>query len=181
MTTVDSQRVQRVPADWPVVHLEAEPPPPCDLVVDGLVRHPRRLAFSGLAALGLETRAMPVHCVWGWSRPDAVWEGIGLDVVLDLVQPDGDFVVVGSASGTYSACLPIADAAAGFLAWTRDGEALTGEAGGPVRFLPPPVYWAYKGVKWVARLTVVDRFTAGFWESKVADPVGLIPPDVVLP
>jgi DMSO/TMAO reductase YedYZ molybdopterin-dependent catalytic subunit len=45
----------------------------------------------------------------------------------------------------------------------------------------PPDYWAYKGVKWVASITITDHFQAGFWESKVADPIGRIPPDVELP
>ena len=86
-----------------------------------------------------------------------------------------------AASDEYSACLPVDDAARGFLAWARDGEPLAAEEGGPLRFVPPPELWGYKGVKWAQRLSVGDRFVAGFWESRIGDPVGRIPEEVVLP
>lgn len=176
-------RVQRVPAAWPVLHLEPEPASAGHLVVDGGVRHPLTLSPSELRNLGAEVRRLPTHCVWGWSKPDATWHGLPLDTVLALAEPlaSGSHVVVASASGVYSSCLPVADAAAGLLAWGRDGEDLPVEAGGPLRFVGPPSHWAYKHVKWAARVTVVDRFSPGLWESKVADPIGRIPEDVVLP
>lgn len=181
MSEGSRRRVQRVPSEWPVLHLEAEVPAWDGLVVDGLVRHRLRLALADLMALGTERRAVPVHCVWGWSRPDAMWEGVGMGRVLELAQSLGSHVTVRSSSGDYSSCLPVGEAALGMLAWARDGEELSGEAGGPLRFLPPPHYWAYKGVKWAGRATVGNRFVPGFWESKVADPVGRIPDDVELP
>ena len=178
-----NQRVQRVPSDWPVVHLENAPPSWPGLVVDGLVRAPARYDdVDALAALGAEQRAIPLHCVWGWSRPDATWEGVPLSTLLEAAGVNGGtHVTFSSASGTYSSCLPVADAARGLLAWTRDGERLSPEAGGPLRFVTPPEYWAYKGVKWTARVSVTNRFLPGFWEARVADPVGRIPQAVVLP
>lgn len=175
-----TKRVQRIPEAWPVLHLENAVPRWDGLVVDGRVRHPHRLDAAALRALGAHERAIPVHCVWGWSRP-ATWTGVPMAAVLDAAGPLGGWVIVRAASGTYSSCLPVADAAAGFLAWARDGEDLADDAGGPVRFVPPPTYWAYKGVKWAARVTVGDRFVPGFWEIKVADPLGRIPDDVELP
>ena len=183
MTTPSThERVQRVPSDWPVVHLEGEPPAWPGLAVDGLVRAPAAYDLAALAALGAERRAIPLHCVWGWSRPDATWEGVAVSTLLEAVAVDGGtHVIFSSASGTYSSCLPLADAARGMLAWARDGQELSPEAGGPLRFVTPPEYWAYKGVKWTARMSVTNRFVPGFWEARVADPVGRIPPAVVLP
>lgn len=175
-----TRRVQRVPETWPVLHLETEVPAWRGVTVDGRVRHPARFDLDGLRAICAEERAIPVHCVWGWSRT-AAWTGVGLATLLDSAGPQGSWVTVRAASDTYSACLPLADAAEGFLAWARDGEDLTDEAGGPLRYLPPPGYWGYKGVKWAARVTVGDRFVPGFWETKVADPMGLIPDAVELP
>jgi DMSO/TMAO reductase YedYZ molybdopterin-dependent catalytic subunit len=179
---VTLRRVQRVPEAWPVVHLEAEPPQPAASVsVEGLVAQPVHLDRGSLEALGSQVQAVAVHCVWGWSRPDAVWEGVPLVAVLDLAVPLGSFVTIHSASGSYSSCLPLADAARGMLAWARDGEPLSADAGGPLRYVGPPDYWAYKHVKWACRITVGDRFVPGFWEAKVADPVGRIPEEVELP
>ena len=181
MTTSAGRRVQRVPETWPVLHLETTVPAWSTLAVDGLVRDPLQLDEAALAAFGQEERAVPVHCVWGWSRTDARWTGIALSQLLEAAGALGSWITVRSASGTYSSCLPRADAARGVLVWARDGEPLAPEAGGPVRYLAPPEYWAYKGVKWAARVTVGDRFVPGFWECKVADPMGRIPDDVELP
>ena len=175
-------RVQRVPEQWPIVHLESEIPEWEHLAVDGHVAHSRRLTIGDLGLLGVEEREIDVHCVWGWSRPAVRWTGVGVDRVLALAGVQGSHVTVQAASDEYSACLPVFDAARGFLAWARDGEPLVPEEGGPLRFVPPPELWGYKGVKWVQRLTVGDRFVPGFWESRIGDPVGRIPTDeVVLP
>lgn len=182
MATVDAaQRVQRVPEAWPVVHLEAEAASVEDLRIDGLVVHPRVLSLDALGVFDAVEEAVPVHCVWGWSRPTATWAGVRLGDVLDLVEPRGLWVTLSSASGTYSSCLPLVEAAAGLLVWARDGEPLSAEAGGPLRYVAPPAFWAYKHVKWVNRITVLDEFRPGFWEAKVADPLGRIPDAVVLP
>jgi DMSO/TMAO reductase YedYZ molybdopterin-dependent catalytic subunit len=179
MTQVE--RVQRVPEQWPVVHLEAQIPDWKCLKVEGHVAHGRRFTLADLELLEPEERVIDFHCVWGWSRPRERWVGIGLDRVLDLVGATGSHVTVHSASDQYSACLPIDDARRGFLAWTRDGEPLRAEEGGPLRFVPPPELWGYKGVKWADRVSVGDRFVAGFWEARIGDPVGRIPSEVVLP
>ncbi len=175
------RRVQRVPESWPTVHLESDPPTWDGLVVDGHVVHARRLGFDELSALGAERRTISLHCVWGWSKPAVAWDGIGFDRVLDIVGATGSHVSIFAASGVYSACLPIDDAAHGFLAWGRDRERLCRDAGGPLRFVPPENYWAYKGVKWAARIQVGSRFVPGFWESRIGDPVGRIPPEVDRP
>lgn len=177
----DGRRVQRVPEAWPLLHLETTIPEWTGVVVDGLVRRRRRYDREALHDLGTVERPVPVHCVWGWSRPDGRWTAVAVADLLDAATPLGAWVTVRSAAGGYSSSLPIADAARGLLAWKRDGRDLTPEEGGPVRFLAPPDYWAYKGVKWAARITVVDRFLLGLWESKVADPLGRIPDDVELP
>lgn len=174
-------RVQQVPEVWPVLHLENEVPAWDGLAVDGLAHRPARLSLADLQQLRTEKRVVPIHCVWGWSRPDSAWEGVPLGPVLEQAGAVGNWVTVRAASGSYSACLAIADAARGMLVWARDGEPLAPEAGGPLRYLGPPDLWGYKGVKWAARLTVGDRFVPGLWESRVTDAAGRIPTDVILP
>lgn len=183
MSPSATRRVQRVAREWPIVHLEALVPEwTTGLTIGGLVRHPRRFQLADLEGLGAEEHAVDFHCVWGWSKPAVVWFGVRLGAVLDLVgaEPGRDrHVTIAAASGAYSACLPIGDAARGVLAWGRDGRALLGEHGGPLRYLPPADHWAYKGVKWASDVTVVDGFRPGFWESRVADPIGRIPRDEI--
>jgi DMSO/TMAO reductase YedYZ molybdopterin-dependent catalytic subunit len=182
MSAADVGRIQRLAETWPVVHLEADVPDmPPRLTVDGLVRHARTFALADLHSLQPSTHTSDFHCVWGWSRKEVAWHGIRLGTLLDIVgieRIDDPHVTIGSASGTYSSCLRLVDAAGGVLAWERDGAALAPEHGGPLRFVSPPEFWAYKDVKWVARISVGDRFQAGFWESRVADPIGRIPDDV---
>jgi DMSO/TMAO reductase YedYZ molybdopterin-dependent catalytic subunit len=175
-----AKRVLLVPDAWPTLHLEKAVPTWSELVVDGLVRRPLTLRRESVAALDAETHDLPVHCVWGWSRTGR-WTGVPLGPVLEQAGAMGSWATVRAASGVYSSCLPLADAARGLLVWARDGQDLTPEQGGPLRYLAPPEYWGYKGVKWVSRITVGDRFVPGFWESKVADPMGRIPDEVELP
>ena len=179
-----TRRVQRVAERWPVVHLESEIPDVTSVTVDGLVHHPRVLSLRDLVALDGGEHVLDLHCVWGWSKPGVRWTGVPLAAVLAITGIDcgGDpYVTVSSASDTYSSCLPLHDAARGILAWARDGSLLPDEHGGPMRYLAPVEYWAYKGVKWANRVTVVDRFCAGFWETRLPDPVGRIPEEVELP
>ena len=177
----EARRVQRVPEACPVLHLETSVPEWTAVAVDGMVRRRLRLDAAQLREFPVTDRTVPIHCVWGWSRPDGRWTGVPVTHLLDAATPLAAWVTVRSASGAYSSSLPIADAARGLLAWKRDGRDLAPEEGGPLRFLAPPDYWGYKGVKWAARITVVDRFLLGLWESKVADPLGRIPSDVELP
>lgn len=175
------RRVQLVPESWPTLHLEASIPHWHALTVGGLVRRPATFGLAELERLGAEEAALAVHCVWGWSRTDGSWTGVRLGNLLDERDALGSWITIRSSSGAYSSCLPLADARRGLLAWARGGAALEPAAGGPLRFLPPEDYWAYKGVKWAAAVSVGDRFVPGLWECRVADPLGRIPADVGLP
>ena len=174
------RRVQLVPDSWPTLHLEGSIPDWDGLIIGEIVRRPVTFDLGALERLAAEEVSVAVHCVWGWSRTDASWTGVRLGRLLEGAGALGSWVTVRSSSGVYSSCLPAADAARGLLAWARDGAALAPEAGGPLRFLPPEAYWAYKGVNWAAQVTVGDRFVPGLWECRVADPLGRIPSDVAL-
>ncbi len=179
MSARASQRVQRVPDSWPVVHLEASPPQWSSLEVTGHVLHPLVLSLDDLVAIGGRRHTVSLHCVWGWSKPGVEWDGVSMAAVLDLAGVHGSHVTVVAASDVYSACLAVDDAARGVLAWARDGEPMSVETGGPLRFVGPDSHWGYKGVKWASRVVVGDRFVPGFWESRIGDPAGRIPTEEV--
>ncbi len=179
-------RVQRLVPRLQPVHLEAAVPvadPSWRVEVDGLVARPLSLSLDGLREMGGEEHVIDFHCVWGWSRPRCRWTGIGVDRLLDAagVLDGARVVTVACRNEPYASCLRLADARAGILAWGLDGEDLAPEHGWPLRFVPPHTLWAYKGVKWTARLTVGDVFRPGFWEAKVGDEEGRIPPAQLVP
>ena len=175
-------RVQRRTDDLPILHLEPEiPAGEWELVVDGAVTEPASWSLDAIAAMAPERRVWDLHCVWGWTRLGLAWEGVPAARVIDFAHPlpEARFVMVTAAGNGYTSCFPLNRARRSLLAWRLDGADLTPEHGGPLRLVPPPTKWGYKGVKWVSRLTLIEEFTPGFWESLVGDPQGDIPRDVL--
>jgi DMSO/TMAO reductase YedYZ molybdopterin-dependent catalytic subunit len=84
--------------------------------------------------------------------------------------------VTQTADSGHTTSTPIADVLGEdvLLAWEHDGEPLTLEHGAPLRVVMPKKY-AYKGVKWLTRLTVTRKEELGFWEvrgySQSAEPL----------
>jgi len=172
-------RVQRLVHDLRPVHLEAKVPQRAawSLEVDGLVEQPLRLSPADIAALPRAEREIDLHCVWGWSRSGCRWEGVAGDVFLEHCRPrpEATCALFTAADSPYASCVRLPDAADGMLAWSLDGRELAPEHGGPLRFVGPARLWGYKGVKWVARVTFLERFEPGFWEAKVGDVEGRVP------
>jgi DMSO/TMAO reductase YedYZ molybdopterin-dependent catalytic subunit len=175
-------RVQRRTDGLPILHLEPEiPTAGWDLVVDGLVTDSLSWPVDAIRAMASERRVWDLHCVWGWTRLGLAWEGVPAARLIDAARPlpEARFVMVTSVGNGYTSCFPLYRARRSLLAWNLDGADLTPEHGGPLRLVNPPTKWGYKGVKWVARLTLIEEFTPGFWETLVGDPHGDIPQDVL--
>lgn len=176
------ERVQRPTSEFPVLHLEpAIPAGAWEVVVDGLVAEPLAWPVTTVRSMVAESRSWDLHCVWGWSKLGCLWEGVPAGRLIDAARPlPGARYVVATAAGEgYASCLPLHRARRSLLAWRLDGAELASEHGGPLRLVPPPKKWAYKGVKWISRLTLISDFTPGFWEDAVGDPHGDIPDDVI--
>jgi DMSO/TMAO reductase YedYZ molybdopterin-dependent catalytic subunit len=174
-TTVDDpSRVppgQRLTPGWPVLHVGAVPridPADWRLVVTGRVRQRTVLGLEELRALPTVTVTTDLHCVTGWSRLDNVWEGVRVRDVLTLAVPrvEASHVIV-AGHPAYSANLPLASLldADVVLAWAHDGVPLPPAHGGPVRLVVPARY-AWKSVKWVTELRLMERDVPGYWEER---------------
>ena len=175
-------RVQRRTDDLPILHLEREiPAAGWELAVDGAVAEPASWSLDAIRAMAPERRVWDLHCVWGWTRLGLAWEGVPAARVIDFAHPlpAARFVMVTAAGNGYTSCFPLNRARRSLLAWRLDGADLTPEHGGPLRLVPPPTKWGYKGVKWVSRLTLIEEFRPGFWESLIGDPHGDIPRDLL--
>lgn len=176
------ERIQRPTSEFPVLHLEpAIPAADWEVVVDGMVAEPLSWPVSAVRSMVAESRIWDLHCVWGWSKFGCVWEGVPAGRLIDAARPlPGAAYVMATAAGDgYASCLMLHRARRSLLAWRLDDADLVPEHGGPLRLVPPPKKWGYKGVKWISRLTLLDEFTPGFWEDAVGDPHGDIPSDVI--
>lgn len=178
------RRVQRpIDGNMPIVHLEADPPAPKSWIVsvDGLVSVPLGVTLDEIRRMGPQERVWDFHCVWGWSRPQCRWEGIPAAALLDRARPrpEATHVVARCITGPYASCLTLVEARSSLVAWRLDGRDLAPEHGGPLRLVPPPRKWAYKGVKWFGGFSVRDKFAPGFWEEMVGNPSGDVPDEML--
>ena len=138
-----------------------------DLRVYGLVEKPLRLSWQEFNALPKAGRTSDFHCVTRWSRFDNHWEGVAFREVLKRVtlKAGAAFALVHGEQG-YTANIPLADLDRDevLFATHHDGEPLSPDHGYPVRLIVPHLY-AWKSVKWVRAIELLDRDVPGFWEQ----------------
>jgi len=175
-----SFRGRRVPADaarvppgqyvtggFPVLSAGPTPRTPLDrwsFSIGGAVERPLSWTWEEYRALPREPVSVDIHCVTKWSKLDTAWTGVSTDMLLDLVEPRGTFVLA-RCDGGYTTNLPLGDLRGG-KAWIADeyeGQPLDPEHGGPARLLVPHLYF-WKSAKWVRGLEVRDHDEPGFWE-----------------
>jgi DMSO/TMAO reductase YedYZ molybdopterin-dependent catalytic subunit len=153
---------------WPV--LTAGPTPRIDpdewaFKIEGMVAGERNWTAAEFRELPFETITRDIHCVTKWSKFDANFGGVSLDVLLGEVEPKGKYAMAFSYGG-YTTNVPLADLMGGkaWVATQYDGEPLPREHGGPARLLVPHLYF-WKSAKWVAGLRIMDHDEPGFWEE----------------
>ncbi|HYG60589.1 MAG TPA: molybdopterin-dependent oxidoreductase [Symbiobacteriaceae bacterium] len=137
--------------------------------VQGLVDRPLTLSWEAFQALNRTVQVSNFHCVTGWSVYSVTWEGVRLSHLLDLagVKPGARYVKFYSGDGAYTDALPLEVARAEdvMLPYIMDGRPLPTPLGGPVRLIVPQMY-AYKSVKWVQAIELLDRNHEGYWEVR---------------
>ena len=139
------------------------------LTVDGMVDRPQRFTMADLRALAPARQTTDFHCVTGWSVPDVRWRGVRFATLLARagVKPGAKALKFTSAEVPYVDTLTLEQLRApdAMVAFDMDDEPLTREHGAPARVVMPRMY-GYKGVKWLERITVVDRIEDGYWEQR---------------
>jgi DMSO/TMAO reductase YedYZ molybdopterin-dependent catalytic subunit len=142
------------------------------LRVDGLVERPLSLSVADLHALPQARQTSDFHCVTGWSVDGVRWRGVRFRDLLAAARPlpGARALRFVSAEVPYADSLTLDQALLGdaLLAHTMDGAPLTRPHGAPVRLVMPRMY-GYKGVKWVARITLAARATDGYWQQRGYD------------
>jgi len=158
-----------------VLHLERKN---YQLAVDGLEIGSRNLSLGELkTAVTPRTVNMRLTSVSGWSvRAD--WDGILWHDFLKYIHPASSscYVILSSAS-EYTTCLALKALAAStaMLVWGTAGEPLEDEYGGPLRLVVPNL-WGYKSCKWLTTISFVEKYTAGYWETRGYSHSGNIEP-----
>jgi DMSO/TMAO reductase YedYZ molybdopterin-dependent catalytic subunit len=161
---------QSLTLKWPILQYGPVPrfdPLRWDFQILGLVDRPVKLSWEEFGRLPQITVVADMHCVTRWSRFDNRWEGMAAAEVMKLVnvKAEARHVMVHAENG-YTANLPLEDLLrpTSLFALRHDGEALTAEHGYPLRLVVPQLY-AWKSVKWVRGIELLDRVSPGFWEQ----------------
>jgi methionine sulfoxide reductase catalytic subunit len=140
--------------------------------IDGLVDRPATWNWEQFLKLSRTVQVSDFHCVTGWSVYHNTWEGIRLSKLLEQagVQSKANFVKFYSGDGVYTDTLSLEQANMEdvLVAVLHDGKPIHRDYGGPVRLIVPRMY-AYKSVKWLNRIELIEKDQIGFWEQRGYD------------
>lgn len=137
--------------------------------IDGLVDQSFKWDWKQFVQLKREVQVSDFHCVTGWSVYKNTWEGIKLKDLLKQagVKSSARTVKFYSGDGVYTDTLTIeqADMDDVLVAVMHDGKPIPSDLGGPVRLIVPKMY-AYKSVKWLNRIELIEGEHVGYWEQR---------------
>lgn len=137
--------------------------------IDGLVENPSTFKWDKFVQLKRDIQVSDFHCVTGWSVYSVTWEGIPLRTLLQQsgIKEEAKYVKLYSADGVYTDTLTLDQAMLDdvMVAVLIDGDLITEKNGGPVRLIVPKMY-AYKSVKWLNRIELIDYEHIGYWEKR---------------
>ena len=142
------------------------------LDVGGLVGAPYTIGYDELLAMPAVELTKDFQCVTGWRVPDVKWKGVPLAEVLDRArpQPGATALRLESFDGAYTESLTLDQARRSdvIVAYQLDGKPISSAHGGPVRLYVAPMY-GYKSLKWLQRISLVDKVAPGYWEDQGYD------------
>lgn len=137
--------------------------------IDGLVDRPTTWNWETFVNLKRTVQVSDFHCVTGWSVYDNTWEGIPVRVLLAMagVKSGATSAIFHSGDGVYTSGITLEQLARddAMVAVLHDGKPIPDELGGPVRLIMPKMY-AYKSVKWLNRIELIEGVHVGYWERR---------------
>lgn len=140
--------------------------------IKGLVDKPQSWNWEEFLKLKRKVQVSDFHCVTGWSVYHLTWEGIMLSDLLKManVKSNAKFVKFYSGDGVYTDTLTLEQAHMEdvMVAVLIDGKAIPQQLGGPVRLIVPKMY-AYKSVKWLQSIELIEKEHVGYWELRGYD------------
>lgn len=138
------------------------------LQIDGLVQSPSSFTYDQLLAMKHVKKVVTIDCVEGWSVT-ALWEGIPLTALFDLVKPTpaANTVIFYAADG-YTTSLPLSviEDRNLIIADHINGIVLPPANGFPYQLVAENK-WGYKWIRWIVRIELSsDSSYRGYWESR---------------
>lgn len=162
---------QHLVNNFPVLDLGFKPDISLDdwtLTIDGFVSEPVTWSWTDFQAQPAVDLVTDFHCVTTWSMLDCAWRGVRFRHVMECVRPLSlAKYVLFESYDDYTTNLPlnVCDDEDVLLVTHWNGKPLTRDHGWPVRMLIPKRY-AWKGAKWIKKITFSDRDQKGFWEVR---------------
>ena len=135
--------------------------------IDGLVDRTVTFRWEEFVRLPRTVQVSNFHCVEGWSVLNITYEGLFVSDLLKItgISPKAKYVKFYSADGEFADTLSVEQAHMKdvMIVLLMDGAPISRVLGGPARLIVPQMY-AYKAVKWVTRIELIDEPYLGYWE-----------------
>jgi sulfoxide reductase catalytic subunit YedY len=143
-----------------------------EFTIGGLVDKPMSISWKDFLKIPRQFQVSDFHCITGWSVYRVTWEGIPLSHFLDQagVKSKAKFVKFYSGDGVYTDTLTLKQARLEdvIVAVMLDGKPVPQQLGGPIRLIVPKMY-AYKSVKWLQAIELIEEEHLGYWELRGYD------------
>jgi|GEM_PF-369058 len=140
--------------------------------IAGLVDRPMVWSWEQFLQMKRTVQVSDFHCITGWSVYQLTWEGIPLKQLLAEagVQARAKYVKFYSGDNVYTDALSLEQAVLDdvMVAVLMDGKPIPQKLGGPVRLVVPKMY-AYKSVKWLQGIELIEEEHIGYWEVRGYD------------
>jgi DMSO/TMAO reductase YedYZ molybdopterin-dependent catalytic subunit len=158
---------------WPILHVETVPEfdgKNWPIKIGGLVENEITLSWGEFLKLPKKVIQTDLHCVTSWSLLNQNFAGVSFKTIMELVKPkiEANYVTFEAKSG-YTSALPLSEGylleSDVLLAYEHEGKPLDPKHGGPLRSLVPQLY-LWKSVKWLTKITFLEEWERGFWETR---------------
>lgn len=140
---------------------------PWPIEIDGLVKNKLKLSYKDILKMPQSKAEYDLHCVDGWSVPNMKFYGIFVNDFLTYISSEKALYLWIESIDGYTSGVEIKELLdeKAMFALGINSQRLTAGDGAPARLITPK-HFAYKGAKWIKKITLTNEFEKGFWEQR---------------